>query len=96
MIIVEKYLTLILRKEANFIFLSHIRIWTTVICPSFIAKTANFISLLDRHNFRNKHQVSTRLNFGHCDNRDFMSDNYLLLLCFDQNLLAKFSYSVLQ
>ena len=38
-IIVEKYLTLNLRKEANFIFLSHIRIWTTVICPSFIAKT---------------------------------------------------------
>ena len=37
-IIVEKYLTLNLRKEDNFIFASNVKIGTTVIRPNLIVK----------------------------------------------------------
>ena len=66
-------------EEPNFIFASLIKMQITVICPSFVAEISFkrqlvFISLLCRHNFSTKHQVSTHLTFPHCDSRDFISD----------------------
>ena len=100
-IIIEKYLTLNLKIEPHFICASLIKIQTTVIRPNFITKISLkrlliFISLLHRHNFRTKHEVSTRLTFPHYDNRYFMS--YMIttyFYCFfDRNLSVKFSFSV--
>ena len=87
---IEKYLTLNLKKEPDFLFASDVKFLTTVIRRK---KLPIIIGLLHRHNFWTKHQVSTRLIFPRCDNRDFMSDNYFYC-CFEQYLLVKFSFSI--